>query len=93
MVSYRVLPRALFAGPPDRVAAALLGKLLVRRLPGLDDAEQALAGRIVETEAYFSTGDPAAHAAAGRTERNRVLWGEPGHAYVYFIYGRHACRR
>ena len=70
------------------MARALLGKLLLRRLPG---AAEPLIGRIVETEAYIGEGDAAAHAAAGRTARNSVLWGEPGHAYVYFIYGMHSC--
>ncbi len=73
---------------PDLVARSLLGKLLVRRLPG---EPTPLTGRIVETEAYFGDGDEAAHAFAGRTARNAVLWGEPGHAYVYFIYGMHSC--
>ena len=84
--SRSILPRSLFLDPPDVVARALLGKLLLRHWHG----EQLLA-RIVETEAYFGMDDPAAHAAAGRTARNSVLWGEPGHAYVYFIYGMHAC--
>ena len=82
----RLLPRSFFNRDPRKVARDLLGKLIVRRR-----GQQVLAGRIVEVEAYLGTGDAAAHAAAGRTPRNAVLWGEPGHAYVYFIYGVHYC--
>jgi DNA-3-methyladenine glycosylase len=82
----QTLPRSFFLPAPDVVARALLGKLLLRRWEG-----GWLAGRIVETEAYFGVDDPAAHAYAGRTPRNSVLFGPPGHAYVYFIYGLHAC--
>jgi len=71
---------------PRRVARALLGKLLIRKLPG-----RILAGRIVETEAYLGEDDAAAHTAVGRTPRNSVLFGPPGYAYVYFIYGNHYC--
>ena len=85
---FRQLDRVFFLSAPDVVARALLGKLLLRRLPGV---AETLIGRIVETEAYIGEGDAAAHAAAGRTARNSVLWGEPGHAYVYFIYGMHSC--
>lgn len=64
----------------------LLGKLVVRRERG-----KHLAGRIVEAEAYLGADDLAAHAAAGRTARNAVLFGPPGHVYVYFIYGMYYC--
>ena len=80
------LKAEFFNRDPRRVARALLGKLLVRKTPG-----GILAGRIVETEAYLGKDDAAAHAAAGRTARNAVLFGPPGHAYVYFIYGNHYC--
>jgi len=82
----RTLPATFFARDPRRVARELLGKLLVRRR-----GKKLLLGRIVEVEAYLGTGDAAAHAAAGITARNRVLFGPPGHAYVYFIYGNHYC--
>jgi DNA-3-methyladenine glycosylase len=80
------LPRRWYDAPPDEVARRLLGKVLIREVEG-----EILAGRIVETEAYFGVDDPAAHSAAGRTARNSVLFGPPGHAYVYFIYGVHYC--
>ena len=82
----RALPREFFNRDPRRVCRELLGKLLVRRQNG-----RLLAGRVVEVEAYMGVNDPAAHASAGLTPRNRVLFGPPGHAYVYFIYGNHYC--
>lgn len=86
MARSAILPREFYLHPPDVVAQRLLGKLLVRRYEG-----ERLAGRIVELEAYFGLDDPAAHAFAGKTERNAVLFGPPGFAYVYFIYGMHFC--
>ena len=82
----RPLPREFYLHRPQRVSRDLLGKVVVRRENG-----RVLAGRIVETEAYLGRGDPAAHSAAGRTARNEVLFGPPGFAYVYFIYGNHYC--
>ncbi|MFY9676781.1 MAG: DNA-3-methyladenine glycosylase [Terriglobales bacterium] len=82
----RLLTAAFFDRDPRRVARALLGKLLIRKTRG-----KILAGRIVETEAYLGTGDEAAHSFAGKTARNAVLFGPPGFAYVYFIYGSYFC--
>jgi DNA-3-methyladenine glycosylase len=82
----KLLRRAFFNRDPRVVAGELLGKLIVRR-----EGRKRLAGRIVEVEAYLGAGDLAAHAAAGHTARNAVLWGPPGHSYVYFIYGVHYC--
>ena len=80
------LPRAFFDRDPVTVGRELLGKLLVRR-----GGRRLLAGRIVEDEAYLGAEDPAAHTYIGRTPRNAVLFGPPGHAYVYFIYGNYFC--
>lgn len=82
----KLLPRKFFDRDPRTVACELLGKLIVRK-----EGRKLIAGRIVEVEAYLGADDAAAHAAAGRTARNDVLWGPPGHAYVYFIYGVHYC--
>ena len=84
--SAAVLPREFYDRDPVTVARELLGKLLIRR-----KGRKLLAGRIVEDEAYLGADDPAAHAYSGRTPRNAVLFGPPGHAYVYFIYGNHYC--
>src|SRR5271157_607344 len=81
-----ILSREFFNRDPITVGRELLGKLLIRR-----EGRKLLAGRIVENEAYLGADDPAAHAYAGLTPRNAVLFGPPGRAYVYFIYGNHYC--
>jgi DNA-3-methyladenine glycosylase len=82
------LPRRFYAQDAVTLARALLGQVLVRRIDGV----ARLAGRIVETEAYLGVPDRAAHTFGGRrTPRNESMWGPPGHAYVYFIYGLHHC--
>jgi len=78
--------RDFFVRSSPRVARSLLGQVLVRMENG-----QRLAGIIVETEAYRGLFDPASHAYQGMTKRNKVMFGEAGHAYVYLSYGVHQC--
>ena len=77
-----ILPRKFYARSPVVVAQELLGKVIVHG---------AASGMIVETEAYLGTGDAAAHSARGITPRTKVIFGPPGFAYVYLIYGMHYC--
>jgi len=78
------LHRKFYNRPTLNVARDLIGARLVRILDGVK-----LVGLITETEAYISEKDLACHAKAGRTPRTAVMYGEPGHAYVYFTYGNH----
>jgi DNA-3-methyladenine glycosylase len=80
----RVLPRSFYNRPTLTVARELIGTRLVRILNG-----KKLVGLITETEAYISEKDLACHCKAGRTPRTQVMYGEAGHAFVYFTYGNH----
>jgi DNA-3-methyladenine glycosylase len=82
----RKLPRSFYDRDTIMVAKDLLGKLLVHRSPGVKRV-----GKIVEVEAYLGPHDLAAHSAKGLTERTKVMFGPPGHAYVYLIYGMYHC--
>src|ERR1700683_1594838 len=82
----RKLPRSFYDRDTIVIAKELLGKFLVHKSRGVERV-----GKIVETEAYLGPHDLAAHSSKGLTERTKVMFGPPGHAYVYLIYGMYHC--
>lgn len=82
----KILRRSFFARDTDLVAQELLGKIIVREVDG-----HILKARIVETEAYLGINDPSSHAYGGMRVRNAPMYGQVGHAYVYFTYGMYYC--
>jgi len=82
-----ILQRSFYDRSPLKVGKEIIGKKLVRTMA--DGSE--LSGTIVEAEAYGGNRDPASHAYRGKTDRNKAMFGDAGHAYVYFTYGFHYC--
>jgi DNA-3-methyladenine glycosylase len=80
------LPRKFYSRKTEIVAQELLGETLIYKTD-----EGVISGKIVETEVYLGQGDPGSHAYRGITQRNRVMFGSPGKAYIYLIYGKHHC--
>jgi len=83
---YRPLKKPFFHQGTLLLARNLLGKYLISKKDIIP-----LVGKIVETEAYLQNGDPACHAYKGKTKRNEIMFGPPGHLYIYFTYGMHFC--
>jgi DNA-3-methyladenine glycosylase len=81
-----LLPRGFFGRPAQEMAPGLLGCVLRHDTP-----DGAVAVLLTEVEAYAGAADAASHAFRGRTARTAVMFGEPGHSYVYFTYGMHFC--
>jgi len=86
VIEIKILQKKFYMNDTKQVAKDLLGKTLVRKIGG-----QVLSGVITETEAYKGKNDPASHASRKKTERNKIMFGEVGIAYVYFTYGMHYC--
>jgi len=86
VIEIKILLKKFYMNDTKQVAKDLLGKTLVRKI-----GVQVLSGVITETEAYKGKNDPASHASRKKTERNKIMFGEVGRAYVYFTYGMHYC--
>ena len=86
MLKLKRLPKNFFHQNTFKIAKALLGKFIVRKI-----GKKTLIGKIVETEAYYGPSDLASHASAGKTERAKIMFDKPGTAYIYLIYGMYYC--